>query len=100
MSQMYLLGLKPFLNVWKSGSCTVQCAHCAALNLMWSESCSLVSAARGLVSSSDPVNLPPSAIVGLENLSGLPRLPLGIGGALWIFLSQGPLDNGLVFPDG
>ena len=47
-----------------------------------------------------PVGLPQSAIVGLENLPGLPLLLLGIAGALWIFLTQGPLDNGLVFPDG
>ena len=67
---------------------------------MWSESCSLVSAVQGLVSSSGPVYLSASAIVGLENLPGLPLLLLGIGGAHWIFLSQGPLDNGLVFPDG
>ena len=65
---------------------------------MWSESCSLVSAVQGLVSSSGPVYLPPSAIVALENLPGLPLLLLGIGWPL--ILTQGPLDNGLVFPDG
>ena len=62
---------------------------------MWSESCSLVSAVQGLVSSSGPVYLPQSAIVGLENLPGLPLLLLGIGGHS--FLLRVPLTTALSF---
>ena len=71
--------------------------RCAALNLLCSESCSMVSVARGLVSSSDPVYLPPSAIVGLENFPGLPRLLLGIGGHTGSFFLRVPLTTALSF---
>ena len=64
---------------------------------MWSESCSLVSAVQGLVSSSGPVYLSASAIVGLENLPGLPLLLLGIGGHSGSFFLRVPLTTALSF---